>query len=138
MTPFRVFVGAPSASDLKRDTGSYIWKIIEPPSADVSQALIYPPATLDAASRRISLLYQNIIFEDSDEEVFDQGNGEGAGLSQKGVSRHGSSITSLISHARRTNNTDILASNCRCKYHWCTLFPAHIPVTITITACWDV
>ncbi|KAJ8583142.1 hypothetical protein M405DRAFT_749097 [Rhizopogon salebrosus TDB-379] len=93
MTPFRVFVGAPSASDLKRDTGSYIWKTIEPPSADVSQALIYPPATLDAASRRISLLYQNIIFEDSDEEVFDQGNGEGAGLSQKGVSQQ----TTLIS-----------------------------------------
>ncbi|KAG2157991.1 uncharacterized protein EDB93DRAFT_1100791 [Suillus bovinus] len=32
-------------------------KTIEPPSAEVSKALLYPPATLEAMSRRISLLY---------------------------------------------------------------------------------
>ncbi|KAG2063955.1 hypothetical protein BDR04DRAFT_1036643 [Suillus decipiens] len=75
MTHFRVFLGAPSVSDLKKDpASSYTWKTIEPPSAEVSQALLYPPATLEAASRRVSLLYQNVIFDDSDEdsEGFDQ------------------------------------------------------------------
>ncbi|KAG1765842.1 hypothetical protein EV702DRAFT_981279 [Suillus placidus] len=73
MTHFRVFLSAPSISDLKKDpSGSYTWKTIEPPSAEASQALLYPPATLEAASRRISLIYQNIIFDDSDEEAFDQ------------------------------------------------------------------
>lgn len=73
MTHFRVFLGAPSVSDLKKEpAGSYTWKTIEPPLAETSQALLYPPATLEAASRRISLFYQNIIFDDSDEEAFDQ------------------------------------------------------------------
>jgi len=90
MAQYRVFIGAPSVNDLKRDTGSYTWKTIEPPSAEVSQALVYPPATLEAATRRISLLYQNIIFDDSGEEVFDQEHvcGEGGDLSQKGASHH--------------------------------------------------
>lgn len=91
MAQFRVFIGAPSVSDLRRDAGPYTWRTIEPPSAEVSQALIYPLATLAAATRRISLLYQNIIFDDSDEEAFDQENvvnDEDADLSQKGVSHH--------------------------------------------------
>ncbi|OAX38181.1 hypothetical protein K503DRAFT_800650 [Rhizopogon vinicolor AM-OR11-026] len=85
MAQFRVFIGAPSIIDLKRDTGPYTWKTIEPPSAEVSQVLVYPPATLEAATRRISLLYQNIIFDESGEEAFDQEHvyGEGADLSQK-------------------------------------------------------
>ncbi|KAG1809728.1 hypothetical protein EV424DRAFT_1328193 [Suillus variegatus] len=73
MTHFRVFLGAPSVSDLKKHSaGSYTWKTIEHPSAEASQALLYPPATSEAASRRISLLYQNIIFDDCDEEALDQ------------------------------------------------------------------
>ncbi|KAG1827631.1 uncharacterized protein BJ212DRAFT_1572955, partial [Suillus subaureus] len=73
MTHFRVFLGAPSVSDLRKDpAGSYTWKTIEPSLAEASQALLYPPATLEAASRRISLLYQNVIFDDSNEEAFDQ------------------------------------------------------------------
>ncbi|KAG2135183.1 uncharacterized protein EDB93DRAFT_1242573 [Suillus bovinus] len=53
MTHFRVFLGAPSASNLKKDS-----------IGSPSQILLYPPATLEAASRRISLFYQNIIFDD--------------------------------------------------------------------------
>ncbi|KAG2121925.1 hypothetical protein DEU56DRAFT_89454 [Suillus clintonianus] len=75
MVHFRVFLGAPSISDLNKAPGSYTWKTIEPPSAEASQPLLYPPATLEAASRRISLLYQNIIFDDGEEEE------ENAGLS---------------------------------------------------------
>jgi len=87
MTQFRVFVGSPSVGDLRRDVGPYTWRTIDSPSTEVSQALVYPPATLEAASRRISLMYQNIIFDDSDEELFDQErvHDEGADLSQKGT-----------------------------------------------------
>ncbi|KAG1738299.1 hypothetical protein EDD22DRAFT_982322 [Suillus occidentalis] len=56
MTHFRVFLGAPSINDLKKDPAvSYTWKTVEPPSAAATQALVYPPATLEAASRRISI-----------------------------------------------------------------------------------
>src|SRR5882757_1441810 len=105
MAQFRVFIGAPSISDLKRDTGPYTWKTIEPPSAEVSQVLVYPPATLEAATRRISLLYQNIIFDESGEEAFDQEHvyGEGADLSQKGGSLHSSGcILGLTCTANQT------------------------------------
>ncbi|KAG1841829.1 hypothetical protein F4604DRAFT_1597873 [Suillus subluteus] len=93
MTHFRVFLGAPSVSDLRKDAaGSYTWKTIEPPLVDASQALLYPPATLEAASRRISLLYQNIIFDNSDEEAFNHERvgqiawPEGSQLSMNGIS----------------------------------------------------
>ncbi|KAJ7667062.1 hypothetical protein B0H17DRAFT_1162456 [Mycena rosella] len=67
-----VFLGAPSPSDIHRDPSEYHWRTVSPkpmptqPSS--SQAAIYPPATLVAASRRISLMYQNVIFDDSKEE----------------------------------------------------------------------
>lgn len=63
---FRVFLGAPSAADVDADPNGYIWKTIQQSSSSTaphSQAFLYPPATLDAASRRISLLYQNVIFD---------------------------------------------------------------------------
>ncbi|KIJ16611.1 hypothetical protein PAXINDRAFT_162335 [Paxillus involutus ATCC 200175] len=71
MVHYRVFLGAPSAADVDKDPKSYVWKTIQDPSPSTqpSQSLFpYPPATLDAASRRISLLYQNVIFDDTDEE----------------------------------------------------------------------
>ncbi|KAF9220113.1 hypothetical protein BS17DRAFT_354197 [Gyrodon lividus] len=73
MVHYRVFLGAPSAADVDKDPKSYVWKTIQEPSftqPSQSQALVpypYPPATLDAASRRISLLYQNVIFDDTEE-----------------------------------------------------------------------
>ncbi|KIK38724.1 hypothetical protein CY34DRAFT_90459 [Suillus luteus UH-Slu-Lm8-n1] len=73
MTHFRVFLGAPSINELKKDPAvSYTWKTVEPPSAAATQALVYPPATLEAASRRISMFYQNIIFDESNEEASDE------------------------------------------------------------------
>ncbi|KAI6043369.1 hypothetical protein EDC04DRAFT_2652780, partial [Pisolithus marmoratus] len=76
MVHYRVFIGAPPASDLGRDLGSYAWRTTERASASSplscaplhDPTLVYPTATLDEASRRISLLYQNIIFKDSDED----------------------------------------------------------------------
>ncbi|KAL4064191.1 hypothetical protein V8B97DRAFT_1876103 [Scleroderma yunnanense] len=67
MVHYRVFLGAPSPADVTTDPGSYTWKTTESTlsSSSFSQpSLVYPPATLDAASRRISLLYQDVIFND--------------------------------------------------------------------------
>lgn len=47
--------------------------------------MIFPPATLEAASRRISLIYQNIIFKE-DEEEDEQESGD------LGGSRYGKSF----------------------------------------------
>ncbi|KAI5985647.1 hypothetical protein EDD15DRAFT_2582430 [Pisolithus albus] len=75
MVYYRVFLGAPPASDLAKDPSSYVWKTTESSSTSLplpyapphDPTLVYPTATLDEASRRISLLYQNIIFKDTDE-----------------------------------------------------------------------
>ena len=79
MVHYRVFLGAPSAADIGTDPSSYTWKTTESMSTSPLQpsfsqhnpSVVYPPATLDAASRRISLLYQDVIFRDTDEEEQD-------------------------------------------------------------------
>ncbi|KAG6331044.1 hypothetical protein ID866_8044 [Astraeus odoratus] len=76
MVHYRVFLGAPSPSDIAKSPSSYVWKTTEntlapslrPSYSQYNPSVVYPPATLDAASRRVSLLYQNIIFKDADEE----------------------------------------------------------------------
>ncbi|KAI6115411.1 hypothetical protein EV401DRAFT_1865173 [Pisolithus croceorrhizus] len=76
MVYYRVFLGAPPTSDLARDPGSYVWKTTErtstllplPYAPPHDPTLVYPTATLHEASRRISLLYQNVIFKDADED----------------------------------------------------------------------
>ena len=83
MVHYRVFLGAPSAADIGTDPSSYTWKTTEsmsPPSLQPSfsqhhPSVVYPPATLDAASRRISLLYQDVIFRDTDDEEEQDGGG---------------------------------------------------------------
>ncbi|KAH0826862.1 hypothetical protein J3R83DRAFT_4400 [Lanmaoa asiatica] len=66
MVHLRVFLGAPSAADIDADPNGYIWQTVqEPPSL---QSFPYLPATLDAASRRITLLYQNAIFDSISEQ----------------------------------------------------------------------
>ncbi|KAJ7983003.1 hypothetical protein DFH06DRAFT_714026 [Mycena polygramma] len=69
-----VFLGAPRVSDIHRAPNEYYWRsvssnsVAEFPSESQVQSAIYPPATLEAASRRISLMYQNVIFDESREE----------------------------------------------------------------------
>ncbi|PPQ73778.1 hypothetical protein CVT26_011512 [Gymnopilus dilepis] len=103
---YRVFLGAPSLADIDKDPSSYSWrttsskatKAVSAKSSDksVGQAelaesfiLPFPPATLEAASRRISLIYKDAVFNDGPEEDSflaedqvsvsgDQGEGEGA------------------------------------------------------------
>jgi hypothetical protein len=83
--PYRIFLGAPSPQDLANIDSSaasaYHWQTVSSssriPSKSSStrlietQSLILPPATLEAASRRISLIYQNIIFDESKDEEGD-------------------------------------------------------------------
>ncbi|KAI6144142.1 hypothetical protein BKA82DRAFT_4180698, partial [Pisolithus tinctorius] len=77
---YRVFLGAPLTSDLARNPSSYVWKTTESTPTPFSPSyvpphdptLVYPTATLDEASRRISLLYQNIISKDADDEDGEQ------------------------------------------------------------------
>ncbi|KAL6303504.1 hypothetical protein BKA93DRAFT_826566 [Sparassis latifolia] len=69
---YRVFIGAPSPKDLRNPAVSYHWQIVS--SKPVTFTL--PPATLEAASRRISLLYQNIIFRESEDDE-EEGDEEG-------------------------------------------------------------
>ncbi|KAF9564938.1 hypothetical protein CPC08DRAFT_759879 [Agrocybe pediades] len=135
---YRVFLGAPTAADLKTDPGSYSWRtvhpkqqreqeqVLEPEAAPKkvasplkaatssyksfrslrpTQSFAFPPrATLEAASRRISLIYQDIVFDDPVEDeslgVDDGGHGEGDGqeATGQGVSIFGGAEqTTLIS-----------------------------------------
>jgi hypothetical protein len=83
MTHYRVFLGAPSRAEMRQSPDSYQWQTVssEPsPSASV----IFPPATLEAASRRISLIYQGVIFKEPD---------EGEGIDEK-MDLHGNGKTS--------------------------------------------
>ncbi|KAJ7476975.1 hypothetical protein B0H11DRAFT_2031462 [Mycena galericulata] len=69
-----VFLGAPLASDIHRDVREYHWRTVSSkslPQQAYSQ-VVYPAATLEAASRRISLLYNNVIFDESKEEDSDE------------------------------------------------------------------
>ncbi|OCH91681.1 hypothetical protein OBBRIDRAFT_513020 [Obba rivulosa] len=71
MTRFRVFLGAPSADDLGISPKRFQWQTVS--SGDEKPcSLALPPATLEAASRRITSFYQNIIFESDDEEILEE------------------------------------------------------------------
>lgn len=72
MSTYRVFLGAPPIHDIDNDPTNYQWKTIS------SEASMLPPLpeilptqAFDDASRRISLVYQNVIFNDS----FDENDG---------------------------------------------------------------
>ncbi|KAH6911075.1 hypothetical protein BKA70DRAFT_1370826 [Coprinopsis sp. MPI-PUGE-AT-0042] len=65
---YRVFLGAPSAQAVDSDPGSYRWQTYSSPRSlelTRTESFILPPATLEAASRRISLIYENALFDSS-------------------------------------------------------------------------
>ena len=73
---YRVFLGAPSKADIHNDASSYKWNTISSSDSNSKStrlategtpSLIFPLATLEAASHRISLIYKNIIFDDASE-----------------------------------------------------------------------
>src|SRR5258708_9980889 len=73
-----VFLGAPSPSSTPNDDEiPYQWRTIasmlDPASQETSTDLFagFPSSALDAASRRISALTENVIFADEDEDEGD-------------------------------------------------------------------
>lgn len=75
---YTVFLGAPTPSSTLNDDGiSYQWRTLastlDPVSQDTSTGLFagFPSSALDAASRRISAMYENVIFADEDEDEGD-------------------------------------------------------------------
>ncbi|KAF9066686.1 hypothetical protein BDP27DRAFT_1449570 [Rhodocollybia butyracea] len=68
---YHVFLGAPSAKSLlqqPQDETQHSWITLSSSKNLPSTDLLPPPATLEAASRRISLMYQNAIFRDNEQE----------------------------------------------------------------------
>lgn len=70
MKHYRVFLGAPSPSSLPSEEGDFKWKTF------TSTTQILDASVFEAASRRISRLYENVIFaEDDDEDTVDVSDG---------------------------------------------------------------
>jgi hypothetical protein len=75
---YTVFIGAPSPSNTLNDDGiSYQWRtlasMIDSASQDTSTDPFagFPSSELGAASRRISAMYENVIFASEDEDEGD-------------------------------------------------------------------
>jgi len=72
---YRVFLGAPSLNAIDNDPLEYQWESISSHSQSdtIREQFPTPPdfptiETLDDASRRVSLVYQNVIFNDDDDD----------------------------------------------------------------------
>jgi len=70
---YHVFLGAPTAKEVLQtadSSASWNWTTVSSgpikPQSSSDFSYLLPPATLEAASRRISLIYRNIIFQDND------------------------------------------------------------------------
>jgi hypothetical protein len=76
MPRYEVFLNPPSVSDLRTpDPQSYTWEIfVAEPSENDSP--LPPPATLAAASRRISSIYGNIIWQDDESDEVESQNSQ--------------------------------------------------------------
>ena len=76
MPQFRVFLGAPSRRVSRIPIHSYQWHTIESKLRGIQPPLvIFPPATLEAPSRQISLIHQDFIFKtQNDEELESSGD----------------------------------------------------------------
>ncbi|PBK92948.1 hypothetical protein ARMGADRAFT_1102434, partial [Armillaria gallica] len=72
---YRVFLGAPSLQELRGRQSEYRWEhIVSSPAPTILDENSVPPtsAALEAASRRISRLYENTIFQGDEEDTSGQ------------------------------------------------------------------
>ncbi len=67
MTRYHVFSGAPAARDVATPPCQFEWRIVSSHSLK-APPLTLPPTTLAAANRRISMMYENVIFAESQED----------------------------------------------------------------------
>ncbi|KAL0946329.1 hypothetical protein HGRIS_012567 [Hohenbuehelia grisea] len=66
---YRIFLGAPTAEELDNDPSSYSWNTYSSaPSFSATQNLAFSTLQLEEASRRVSRVYENVIFKDNDED----------------------------------------------------------------------
>ncbi|KAI9061675.1 hypothetical protein FKP32DRAFT_1686963 [Trametes sanguinea] len=100
-TRYRVFYGAPSAQDLRKPYSKMRWQTVTTSDAR-SGPLTLPPATLAAASRRISMMYENVIFGESQEDD-EACVGDPAGGNEE---PHPEGQTTLITWAPTTQGPD--------------------------------
>jgi len=130
---YRVFLGAPSKAEIYNDANSYQWHTISSSDScsksarlgvEGTQSLIFPLATLEAASHRISLIYKNIIFDDASEmeDLSEQAHneqdeleglpaGEGPGMFALGLQAiTPTSDLNLLKSKSRTDDFDNVAS----------------------------
>ncbi|KAJ7204631.1 hypothetical protein B0H12DRAFT_1243591 [Mycena haematopus] len=106
-----VYLGAPCASEINRNPNEYHWRTVSSKSASPasSQTAVYPPATLEAASRRISLMYQNVIFNESKDEPEDDEGGDDEFSREQGddlYSQDEKSIPSFLNVSKSMVQTD--------------------------------
>lgn len=117
---YAVFLGAPSPSTTLSDDGIlYQWRTLESATYPASKDTVidffsgYPSSALDGASRRISTIYENIIFADNDEDegdtqtveeelIGDDQGGEAKPSRRRCGSSHSSDRTTLITWAATT------------------------------------
>lgn len=84
MSHARIFFGAPSRQDLLNSTQEFSWRDIdcevevEVEQEPEPQLFPFQHATLEAASRRISLLYQNVIFDHTEDVELLDDDAEGS------------------------------------------------------------
>ncbi|KAI0644736.1 hypothetical protein C8Q79DRAFT_793019 [Trametes meyenii] len=64
MTRYLVFYGAPTPGDAGKPPSEFQWRTVSSRNSN-GPPLTLPPATLAAASRRISMMYENVIFSES-------------------------------------------------------------------------
>ncbi|PPQ66050.1 hypothetical protein CVT24_000232 [Panaeolus cyanescens] len=85
MTSYRVFLGAPTRAELANEAASYRWtttssgdkpSIPRTRTLPLTQSVVLPTATLEAASARISLIYKDLLFNDDSDD-------DGLGLADK-------------------------------------------------------
>ncbi|KAJ3007388.1 hypothetical protein NUW54_g3566 [Trametes sanguinea] len=100
-TRYRVFYGAPSTQDLRKPSSKLRWQTVTTSDAR-SGPLTLPPATLAAASRRISMMYANVIFGESQEDD-EACVGDPAGGNEQ---PHPEGQTTLITWAPTTQGPD--------------------------------
>lgn len=108
---YRVFLAAPTLEDFDKGSDSYQWQTVSSVSRQGStQSVILPPITLEAASRRISLLYQNIIFDDSLDDMEPQDEDRSNFSRLEGLMNFKILRVLAFDCKRRTDDLDYMAS----------------------------
>ena len=69
MKHYRVFIGAPSSASLYCNEGDFEWETF------TTKTSVLDVSVFEAASRRISRLYENVIFAEDDEDIGDASDG---------------------------------------------------------------